>query len=66
MIHIYADVKHDNSFTNYCKGKGYESVTCECIAEALRSNSTDLHKKANFLRNTNSKFKKCKNLPTIS
>jgi len=42
------EIKHPGAFTEYCKRKGYKSVTCECICEGMKSNDPDVRKRANF------------------
>lgn len=48
-IHIKPENK--GKFTQYCKNKGHEGVTNECIDEGLASKSTGVNKMANFARN---------------
>lgn len=43
--------QNKGKFTKYCKNKGYESVTTECIEEGLASKSAGVRKQANFARN---------------
>ena len=38
-------------FTAYCKRKGYSGVTKKCIAEAKRSRSVAVRKRAVFAQN---------------
>lgn len=41
-------------FTDYCKSKGYNSVTDECIEEGLASNSAKVTKRAQFAKSAKS------------
>jgi hypothetical protein len=50
-------IKHTGSFTKYCKNKGFNGVTCECINEGLHSKNPKTRKKANFARNFGHKCK---------
>lgn len=47
------NIKPENKgkFTKYCKRKGHESVTQECIREGLASKDPLTVKRANFARN---------------
>lgn len=46
-------IKPENKgkFTSYCKSKGYNGVTSECIAEGKRSSSKAIRKRATFAAN---------------
>lgn len=46
-------IKPENrgKFTQYCKGKGHDSVTNECISEGLASKSAHVNKMAQFAKN---------------
>lgn len=46
-------IKPENrgKFTQYCKGKGHDSVTNECISEGLASKSAYVNKMAQFAKN---------------
>ena len=39
------------SFTKYCKSKGYDGVTAQCIAEGKKSSNPATRKKATFAGN---------------
>jgi hypothetical protein len=39
-------VKHPGAFTEYCKRKGYDGVTQECIEEGKRSANPTIRKRA--------------------
>ena len=43
---------HKGKFTEYCKGKGYDSVTRECEEEGLASRSAKARKMAQFSKNS--------------
>ena len=43
--------KNKGKFTAYCKNKGHESVTDECIQEGLASKSDVVNKRAQFAKN---------------
>lgn len=45
---------HKGEFTNYCKGKGHEGVTNECIQEGLASKLSSVNKMAQFAKNAKS------------
>lgn len=47
------EIKEANKgkFTQYCKGKGHEGVTNECIDEGLASKSVAVNKRAQFAKN---------------
>ncbi|MGD8305076.1 MAG: hypothetical protein PVF17_00345 [Ignavibacteria bacterium] len=47
-IHIKPERK--GLFTQYCKSKGYGSVTDSCISEGLASKSAAVRKRANFAK----------------
>lgn len=46
-------IKPENKgkFTEYCKNKGHQSVTTECIDEGLASKATSVNKMAQFAKN---------------
>lgn len=41
----------EGSFTAWCKRKGHDGVTEECIRQGLASKDPGIRKKANFARN---------------
>lgn len=43
---------HEGKFTEYCKRKGYDSVTGECEEEGLASKSAAVNKMAQFSKNS--------------
>jgi hypothetical protein len=43
--------KNKGKFTKYCKTKGYDSVTGECIEEGLASKLASVRKQAQFAEN---------------
>jgi hypothetical protein len=43
--------KNKGTFTKYCKDKGHEGVTNECIEEGLASNSSKTRARAQFASN---------------
>lgn len=43
--------KNKGKFTEYCKNKGYQSVTAECIDEGLASKAMSVNKMAQFAKN---------------
>ena len=47
------EIKEANKgkFTSFCKGKGHEGVTNECIEEGLASNSAKTRARAQFASN---------------
>ena len=57
MIHLQAksqihiDPKNKGKFTRYCKAKGYDGVTCQCICDALKSGNTERVREAIFAYN---------------
>ena len=51
---IHIKESHKGKFTNYCKGKGYEGVTNECIQEGLASKLSSVNKMAQFAKNAKS------------
>ena len=48
---IHIKEAHKGTFTKYCKGKGHEGVTNECIEEGLASNSAKTRARAQFAKN---------------
>lgn len=42
---------HKGKFTRYCKNKGYDGVTQECIDEGLASSKVSVRKQAQFALN---------------
>lgn len=42
---------HKGTFTKYCKNKGHEGVTNECIEEGLASRSAKTRARAQFASN---------------
>ena len=48
---IKLDPKKKGTFTKYCKSKGHDSVSCECIKEGLGSPNAKTRKRANFAKN---------------
>lgn len=42
---------HKGRFTKYCKDKGHDSVTQECIDEGLASSKSSVRKQAQFAAN---------------
>lgn len=42
----------EGSFTAWCRSKGYDGVTAECIAAGLKSKDPGIRKKANFAKNS--------------
>ena len=49
--------ENDGKFTEYCKSKGYNGVTSECIAEGKKSALARIRKRATFAANAR-KWKK--------
>lgn len=47
------EIKEANKgkFTSFCKGKGHEGVTEECIEEGLASKSAKVRSRAQFAKN---------------
>ena len=47
------EIKEANKdkFAQYCKGRGHEGVTNECIEEVLASKSVAVNKRAQFAKN---------------
>ena len=50
-------IKKEGAFTEYCKKKGYEGVSKECIEEGKKSNTPTTRKRA-VLAETLKKMKK--------
>lgn len=48
---IHIKEKNKGIFTKYCKDKGHEGVTNECIEEGLASNSAKTRARAQFASN---------------
>ena len=48
---IHIKEANKGTFTKYCKGKGHEGVTSECIEEGLASNSAKTRARAQFASN---------------
>ena len=48
---IYIKPENKGKFTEYCKNKGHQSVTQECIEEGLASKLVDVKKRAVFAQN---------------
>lgn len=48
---IELDPKKKGTFTKFCKSRGHEGVTEECIREGLASKNPLTVKRANFARN---------------
>ena len=53
---IHISEKTEGSFTRYCRNKGYDGVTAQCIAEGKRSKNPKTRKRAVFAENSR-KFK---------
>ena len=51
---IHIKEKNKGKFTDYCKDKGHEGVTNECIEEGLASNSAKTRARAQFAKNAKS------------
>lgn len=54
LAKIEINPKNKGKFTKYCKSKGHEVVTGECIEQGLASNSVAVRKQANFAKNAKS------------
>lgn len=48
---IHIKKSHEGRFTEYCKRKGHEGVTNECIEEGLASRSAKTRTRAQFASN---------------
>jgi len=48
----------EGSFTKYCKRQGFSGATSECIAQAKKSKSPSIRKKANFAANVRKRKRK--------
>ena len=48
---IQIQVKNTGTFTKYCKSKGYNGVTKECIKEGCKSKNKTTKKRACFAKN---------------
>ena len=48
---IKLDPNKKGTFIKYCKSKGHDSVSCECIKEGLGSPNAKTRKRANFAKN---------------
>lgn len=51
---INLDPKNKGTFTKFCKSKGHEGVTGECIEEGLASRNTKTRQRAQFAKNAKS------------
>ena len=45
---IHIKKKNEGTFTSYCKNKGYDGVTAQCIAEGKKSSNPKTRKRATF------------------
>ena len=51
MKKIQIKPENKGRFTNYCKSKGHDAVTNECIEEGLASKSAKVRSRAQFVKN---------------